>query len=69
MSILLDVCQWLNDLPPSQALAESEWAFPGIESACPLAGPDGGTLALVDLRVLGLALPGIRVSVVARRCR
>jgi hypothetical protein len=32
MSILLDVCQWLNDLPPSQALAESEWAFPGIES-------------------------------------
>jgi uncharacterized membrane protein len=68
MSLLLDLCQWLNDLPPAQALSESEWAFPGIESVHVLSlALMAGTLALVDLRVLGLALPGVRVSVVARR--
>lgn len=68
MSLLLDVCQWLNDLPASQALAESEWAFPSIESVHVLSlALMAGTLALVDLRVLGLALPGLQVSVVTRR--
>lgn len=68
MNLLYDACQWLNDLPPAQALSESEWAFPIIESVHVLAlGLVAGTVALVDLRVLGVALGEVQLSLVARR--
>jgi hypothetical protein len=68
MTLLADFCQWLNDLPPSQTLAQSEWAFPIVESVHVLAlGLVAGTVALVDLRVLGLALGEIRLTAIARR--
>ncbi|MGJ3647677.1 DUF6644 family protein [Sphingomonas sp. GlSt437] len=58
--------QWLNDLPPSQALAESDWAFPIVESIHVLALTlMVGTVALVDLRLLNLAFRRVRVSSLA----
>ena len=63
---LLELSQWINDLPPSQALAESEWAFPIVESVHVLALTlMVGTVATVDLRLLGLAFRRMRVSEVA----
>ncbi len=64
--LLLDLCQWINDLPASQALNESEWAFPIVESVHVLAlALMVGTVALVDLRLLGLTFRRVRVSDVA----
>lgn len=66
MSSLQAFCQWVNDLPPSVALAESEWAFPIVESVHVLAITlMAGTVALVDLRLLGLAFRRVRVSDIA----
>lgn len=66
MSLVLAFCQWLNDLPFSQALSESDWAFPIVESVHVLALTlMVGTVALVDLRLLGVAFTRVRVSDVA----
>lgn len=63
MSFVIAFCQWLNDLPFSQALSESDWAFPIVESVHVLALTlMVGTVALVDLRLLGVAFTRIRVS-------
>jgi hypothetical protein len=66
MSSVLAFCQWLHDLPISRALSESDWAFPIVESVHVLALTlMVGTVALVDLRLLGIALRREQVSVVA----
>ena len=54
---LHDLCQWLNDLPWSSRLAESDNAFPVVETAHVLAvSLIAGTIVTVDLRVSGLLL-------------
>jgi hypothetical protein len=48
-------CHWLQGLPLSQQIAESEWLFPTIETIHVLAFVlVVGSIAAVDLRLLGL---------------
>jgi len=66
MTALQTFCQWLYDLPASEALRESDDVFPIIETAhvlgiCLMVG----TIATVDLRLMGAVLrgqPATRVS-------
>lgn len=54
MSIILELCQRLYDLPWAVRLEESDNLFPIIESAHVLGiGLMAGTIIIVDLRVLG----------------
>jgi hypothetical protein len=54
VSIILELCQRLYDLPWAVQLAESDNLFPIIESAHVLGiGLMAGTIIIVDLRVLG----------------
>ena len=62
-----DLCQWLSDLPWSTALAESNNAFPVIETAHVLASSlIAGTIIAVDLRISGLVLRAEPVTRVTR---
>ncbi len=57
MTALQNLCQWLYDWPPAIALRESENVFPLIETAHVLAiCLMVGTVATVDLRLLGLIM-------------
>jgi len=57
MPILYDLCQWANNTPFSVALRESTLAFPIIEGTHLLAiGVSAGTIALTDLRLLGVLM-------------
>jgi hypothetical protein len=66
MTAVQTFCQWLYDLPASAALRESDDVFPIIETAhvlsiCLMVG----TIATVDLRLMGALLrgqPATRVS-------
>lgn len=66
MTLLQTFCQWLYDLPVSEALRESDDVFPILETAhvlgiCLMVG----TIATVDLRLIGVLLreqPAARVS-------
>jgi len=63
---ILHACQWLNDTPLATAIRESEVVFPLIETVHVLAiALLAGTVAIVDLRLLGLILKRERVSQVA----
>jgi len=63
---LLQFCQWLNDTGPSTALRESVYVFPIVESLHTLAITlVVGTVAMVDLRLLGIVLKKEPVSRVA----
>lgn len=65
-SALLQVCQWLNDTQLATAIRESEIVFPVIETVHVLGiALLAGTVAIVDLRLLGLILKRERVSQVA----
>jgi hypothetical protein len=60
-------CQWLQSLPFSQEIAESEWLFPTIETLHVLALVlVVGSISLVDLRLLGLRARERPFSQVAR---
>jgi hypothetical protein len=64
--LLQQFCQWLYDSGMGTAIRESIWVFPIIETVHVL----GitllvGTVAILDLRLLGLALKGEPVSRVA----
>lgn len=55
MSLLLDVCQWIQNTNFSVALRESILAFPVIEGTHLLAiGVSAGTIVMTDLRLLGV---------------
>lgn len=57
---------WLEGLAVSAAIRESQWLFPFIEIAHVLTlAITVGTIALLDVRLLGLALQGRPVQVVA----
>ena len=63
---LLQVCQWLNDTRIATSIRESDVVFPVIETIHVLAITLlAGTVAIVDLRLLGLILRRERVSQIA----
>ncbi len=65
---LLQFCQWLNDTGPATALRESKYMFPIVESVHTLAITlVVGTVAILDLRLLGLILKKEPVSKVANQ--
>jgi hypothetical protein len=60
-------CHWLQSLPFAQEIAESEWLFPTIETIHVLAFVlVVGSIAAVDLRLLGLRDQGHPASRVIR---
>jgi hypothetical protein len=63
---LLEQCQWLEALPLAQQVRESEWLFPWLSilhvTGLALAG---GSIAYLDLRLLGIGLRRTPVSQVA----
>ena len=63
---ILQACQWLNDTQLATAIRESDVVFPVIETVHVLAITLlAGTVAIVDLRLLGLILKRERISQVA----
>lgn len=65
---LFEICQWLNTTPVATSIRESDLVFPLIETAHVLAITLlVGTVAAVDLRLLGVTLTEDKVSTVARR--
>jgi hypothetical protein len=57
MTSLIQLCQWLYDLPGSTALRESDNAFPLVETVHVLSvSLMAGTIVVVDLRVAGWLL-------------
>jgi Family of unknown function (DUF6644) len=65
---LLPLCQWLSETRGSIALHESLLMYPLVESIHVWAlALFVGFAVLLDLRLLGLAMPTTRVSAVARR--
>lgn len=65
---LFAICQWLNDSGVGTYIRESEWLFPLIESAHVLAiALLVGTVAILDLRLLGFMLSKEPVSDIAEQ--
>lgn len=63
---IVGALQWLNDLPLSQATRESAWVFPLFETAHVIAIVFViGSIARLDLRLLGLVWQHRPVTVVA----
>ena len=68
--MLLPLFQWLESLWLGKAVVGSLWLFPVIESFHLLAlAVLGGSILLVDLRMLGFGLKGSSVSALARDAR
>jgi hypothetical protein len=66
--MLLHFCQWLYDSGVGTAIRESIWVFPIIETIHVLATALlVGTVAILDLRLLGLILKTESVSQIARQ--
>ncbi len=66
--MLLRFCQWLAETPWSIRIHESLWGYPLLESAHVWAlALFVGFAVLLDLRLLGWAMPRVPVSEVARR--
>lgn len=60
--------EWVQATPWSIALLESYWVWPLVESTHVLSlALFVGTTAMMDLRLLGVALPGVPVSHITRR--
>jgi len=65
MPPLLHLCQWLHDSAIGTAIRESTYAFPVIETVHVLAITLlVGTVAIVDLRLLGILFKREKVSVI-----
>jgi hypothetical protein len=68
--MLLPLFQWLESLWLGKAVVGSLWLFPVIESIHLLAlAMLGGSILLVDLRMLGFGLKGSSVASLARDAR
>jgi hypothetical protein len=65
---MLEFCQWLDQTSVGAAIRQSLWLFPAIETVH-LLGMAAlvGTITVLDLRLLGWAMPRQRVSQVAAR--
>ncbi|WMT87402.1 hypothetical protein NO932_01995 [Pelagibacterium sp. 26DY04] len=61
--------EWIQNLPMSQEIAWSGWMFPTIEAIHVIGiALVFGVIAIVDLRLLGVASKSRRVTEVARDC-
>jgi hypothetical protein len=64
---LINFLTWLGETPLSLSIAESEWLFPTIEVVHVFAiAMVFGTIAIIDLRLLGLASTNRRYTEMAR---
>jgi hypothetical protein len=65
---MLEFCQWLDQTAVGSTIRQSLWLFPAIETVH-LLGMAAlvGTITLLDLRLLGWAMPQRRVSEVTAR--
>jgi hypothetical protein len=65
---MLEFCQWLNQTAVGSTIRQSLWLFPAIETVH-LLGMAAlvGTITVLDLRLLGWAMPQRRVSQVEAR--
>ena len=65
---MLEFCQWLDQTAVGSAIRQSLWLFPAIETVH-LLGMAAlvGTISVLDLRLLGWAMPQRRVSTMAAR--
>ena len=67
MEWLINFLTWLGETPLSLSIAESEWLFPTIEVVHVFAiAMVFGTIAIIDLRLLGLASANRRYTEMAR---
>lgn len=67
MQWLIDFLTWLGETPLSLSIAESTWLFPAIEVIHIFAiSLVFGTIAIIDLRLLGLASTNRRYTEMAR---
>ena len=68
MTLLLHLCQWIYQTPLSVTIRESVWVFPIIESIHVLGITVlVGTIAVLDLRLLGIVMKSEPVSAIARQ--
>jgi len=66
---ITSIAQWASELPISQFIQTSSWAFPTIEAIHVIAiAMVFGVIAIVDLRLLGIASGSRRITEVARDC-
>lgn len=66
---MIEAAEWLQNLPLSQEIAWSGWMFPTIEAIHVIGiALVFGTIAIVDLRLLGVASNSRRVTEVIRDC-
>ncbi|MES2258057.1 MAG: DUF6644 family protein [Pseudomonadota bacterium] len=66
MDLMLEMCKWLEQTRFAEAIQESEWMFPALESVHVLALTIVmGSIAMLDLRLLGLFSRGRKVTVVS----
>jgi hypothetical protein len=65
---MLEFCQWLDQTAVGSTIRQSLWLFPAIETVH-LLGMAAlvGTITVLDLRLLGWAMPQRRVSEVTAR--
>ena len=69
MDSINEFADWLKDTPVATFVQESEWAFQALETVHVLALTlVVGTIAIVDLRLLGLAWTDRPVTEIARDC-
>ena len=68
MPLLLAFCKWLEQTAVGASVRQSLWLFPAVETAH-LLGMAAllGSIALLDLRLVGLAMRGEPVSRLLRR--
>lgn len=65
---LFELCQWINDTTIGTEIRESIWVFPIVETIHVLAITlMAGTIAIVDLRLLGVIFQNERVTKVIRQ--
>jgi hypothetical protein len=65
---LLSICQWLDSTRLNVFMRQSNWAFPASDTVHTLGIVlVAGTIMLVDLRLLGLALRSVPVAQVVAR--
>lgn len=68
MTLVTDLCRALYDTPLATAIRESDVTFPALETAHVLGlALMAGTIAIVDLRLLGVALTNTPAIEIERR--
>jgi hypothetical protein len=66
--LLFTFCQWLHETTFSTAIRESIWIFPVIETTHVMAlSLSVGTIAMIDLRLVGLAMRKVAVSEISKQ--